>query len=588
MASTFGILETAKSGLSISMQQLKITGHNISNANTVGYTRQRIITSAKESDSVYLIKQLEENQVGQGVEVISIQQVRLEYLDNQYRDLNSKYAYSDATTQSLTYLEGLFDSELTDGEGLTGSIEDFFSSLNTLNQDATSEEYRIAVQKAAASLTQNFNLVYGEMESLWEDQNTSIDTVAQSINSAAVKIAALNEAIARYERTGDVANDLRDERNLLLDELSGYVNITYENGTDSNGNTTASVVNVYIGDQILVDGKTANQITVDSDSNYTSEIDTLTDTIATLNEQIETALAADPSADVTAQTDAISAALTELQTYIDVSTTVEASGVTGVTYNGVTLVSGDTSTGIEDAVAGDVGAWAALNQNRLALNGEGLELGDEITGGTLYAHMEQVASTDSDTPGIPYYMEQLNALARSIAENINTIHKTGWSYDTDKTTATTTSETNIDFFATDSNGTYAGVTAGNFSISDAISESVWNIACSSTQVLSENTDSGNSEIVSQLYADLETSKYYSSLNGIVGHLAIALDTNESLLNTKQSLLNSVDGQRASVSGVSVDEETTNLIVFQQAYNANARVISAINEMLDVLINSMGV
>jgi flagellar hook-associated protein 1 FlgK len=98
---------------------------------------------------------------------------------------------------------------------------------------------------------------------------------------------------------------------------------------------------------------------------------------------------------------------------------------------------------------------------------------------------------------------------------------------------------------------------------------------------------GNSEVAASLYADLAESGYYGDLNSIVGHLAIALDTSKSLLDTKESLLNSVDTQRTSVSGVSVDEETTNLIVYQQSYNACARVISAIDEMLDTLINSMG-
>ncbi|NLF34781.1 MAG: flagellar hook-associated protein FlgK, partial [Clostridiales bacterium] len=81
--------------------------------------------------------------------------------------------------------------------------------------------------------------------------------------------------------------------------------------------------------------------------------------------------------------------------------------------------------------------------------------------------------------------------------------------------------------------------------------------------------------------------YYGALNSMVGHLAIAVDTSRSLLDTRQSLLNNVDTQRASTSGVSLDEETTGLIMFQQAYSASARMITAIDEMLEVMINKMG-
>jgi len=99
--------------------------------------------------------------------------------------------------------------------------------------------------------------------------------------------------------------------------------------------------------------------------------------------------------------------------------------------------------------------------------------------------------------------------------------------------------------------------------------------------------SGNAEVALLMYGDLAGSGYYSELNGIVGHLAIALDTNQSLLDTGASLLNSVDTQRASISGVSRDEEAANLIIYQQSYNACARMVTTIDEMLETMISRMG-
>lgn len=587
MSSTFGILETAKSGLSVAMQNLTITGHNIANADTEGYTRQRLITSAKEiGSSVYLISPTSDSTVGQGVEVLDIQQIRSGYLDDQYRDEYSSYSYSEYTTQSLSYLETLFNGEMETDEGLTGAIEDFFDALNDFASDTTSESNRVAVQSTAESLTENFNLVYEEMEDLWNDQNDSISSVADEINSIAQQIAALNKSIASYERSGDTANDLRDERNLLLDELSGYVNITYGNNEDN-----TSMVDVEIGGISLVSGTDYNTIEVNCAAD---DIDDITAQIAAVN----TAIEASGSSATSDQTDALNDLVTQLNSYITVSTTTNSDGSVDVSYNGTSLVSGSETTSISDATENDLDAWISVNSNTLTLGGSELSIeAGTVEDGELCAHMEQISSTDSSDPGIPYYMQQLNGLAQTIAESINAIHTAGYTYDTTEDTATTSSVTGVNFFdvptVDNGDGTtsedYSSITAGNFSVSDEIAESVWNIAGSSVQVYSDGTtmDSGNNDVASELYAALDDNGYYDRLDSIVGHLAIAMDTSQSILDTKQSLVDSIDNQRQSVSSVSTDEETTNLIVYQQAYNACARVITAIDEMLDTMINGMG-
>lgn len=589
MASTFGILEAAKSGLSVSMENLKITGHNIANVNTTGYTRQRLILSAKETDnSAYLIRPTSDNTIAQGVEVLDIQQVRSSYLDQQYRDLNADYSCSEYKSQALTYLEGLYN-ELDKDSGLTTSVEDFFSALNTFSSDTSSKEYRTNVQQQALSMTQNFNNVYQEMTDLWHDQNDSISTVAQEINSIADKLTQLNDSIASYERSGEAANDLRDERNLLLDDLSGLVGITYGNNEEN-----ASMIDVKIGGAALVSGTTANPIEICSDSDYAAEINAITADIASANAAITAAVSADPSADTSVLQTQLNDSITELGVYIAVSTSADATGVTDVTYHGASLVSGGASVSIEDAASGNLDAYLALNRNNLTLGGTSLSIEDgTVTGGKLYAHMEMITEDSATNSGIPYYMKQLNALAQKIAENINTIHAGGYTYPD----GSDPSITGINFFdvptVTDAGGTvtedYTGITAGSFTISDEVMESVYNIAGSSEEVTlsGDSTETGNNTVALSLFKDLNSSGYYSDLNSIVGHLAIALNTGESILDTRQSLLNSVDAQRTSISGVSLDEETTNLIVFQQSYNACARVITAIDEMLENMIGGMG-
>lgn len=585
MSSTFGMFETAKSGLSAARQNLNITGQNIANANTDGYTRQRLITSAIDpAASTYLVSQVDTSNVGKGVEVLGVRQIRSAYLDNQYRDFNSDYSYSEYRTQSLTYLEGLFNESDTDS-GLTTAIENFYSALNTLTEDTSSEEYRTNVQQQALALTESFNIVYKEMNDLWDDQNYSISMNADKINSLADQISELNTSIAQYERTGETANDLRDERNILLDQLSGVVNISY-----STNDSNPSMVDIRIGSLDLVTGTSVNRVEADSVSNHMTEIDGLTAQIAAVNADI----AAAGTGATAAQQAEISGYLTDLGQYADVTATADANGITAVAFNGVSLVEGSDSTSVKDAAETDLVARIALYRNNLTLDGSELSIGaGTVTSGELYAHIEMVEGSNPGVAGIPYYMSQINGLARTIARNVNQIHETGYTYPKDGLS----SVTGIDFFhvasVPDGAGGYTRdyslITAGNLSLGDEVMANAYNIAASSEQVdlLGDSTETGNNTIISQLVSDLDTGNYYGMLNSIVGHLATTVKSSTSVLDTREALLGSIDTQRASVSGVSTDEETTNLIVYQQTYSACARVITAIDEMLETLVKSTG-
>jgi flagellar hook-associated protein 1 FlgK len=591
-SSTFGSFEAAKSGLSVAMQQLNVTEQNIANVNTPGYSRQRIMTSAKEpAASTYLIAQLNKALVGQGVETTGIQQIRSVYLDKQYRALNANYSYSSSRSNSLEYLTGLFN-ELNDEGSLTTSIGNFFSSLNTFASDTSSKEFRTNVQQQALSMTQNVNNVYEEMQSLWNDQNDSIATAAQKINAIGEKISKLNDAIARIAQTGSEANDLNDERNLLLDELSGYVNMTYTVNA-----TNDSMVDVSIGGLRLVEGTVTNTITVDTPSAHATEIDALTNQIGSINAQV-VAGTMTPGAAATAIDDILNGTTTPpgLLSYLPVTTSANASNpsLIDVKLGNAFLVKGTTATPAETAVKNDLTAWVTYNKNNLTLDGNPLSIDSgTVTGGSLFSHMEMVTSQSAVSPGIPFYMDQINSLVREMAENLNNITRSGWTYPD----GTSPSVTGINLFKVPSQVVagvtvydYSAINGGNFTLSDEVLLSAYNIAGSSQQVIlnSPSTESGNNIIARELANNLTVGGYYDKLNSIVGNLAIAANTSDSIMSTKESLIESIDTQRQSVSAVSLDEETTNLIIFQQSYQACARVITALDEMLEAMINKMGI
>lgn len=500
MASTFRGLETGKSGLIAASLNQEVTGQNIANANTEGYTRQHTVSSAiKPAGTGYVISQVYNKMVGQGVAITDVQQYRSEYLDQQYRNQNSAFNYYEYRQQGLTYLTGVMN-ELDDDSSLTACLREFTTSLQNLASVPTSQENRLNVQQQATTLTQNVNYIYDQMIDLWKDQNESVNTVAQNINSKADQIALLNQAISSYERSGTTANELRDERNLLLDELSGLVNITYSTNT-----TNSSMVDVQIGGLTLVDGNTTNQIQINESSTTNS--------------------------------------VTQEKYY------------------------------------------------ELSLNGTQLEYGNQITGGELYSHMELVNNNSSESAGIPYYITQLNSFAQQISKTINDIHVTGYTYPSDDNAST--SATGVNFFDVPLDGSanedYSLITGGSFSLSTDVKNSVWNIAASSSLIdlSASSTQASNADIASKLYAVASSGDLNSSLNTMVGHLAIASKTTEGMLDTSDSLRNSVDSQRTSLSGVSLNEETTNLIMYQQSYNVAARMITTIDEMLNTLINGTG-
>jgi flagellar hook-associated protein 1 FlgK len=454
-------------------------------------------------------------------------------------------------------------NELGEKGTITTAIDNFFSALNTFASNTSSQEYRTNVQQQALGMTQTFNNIYEEVQSLWHNQNDSIAIAAQKINSIAQKIANLNDAIAKFEQTGGTANDLNDERNLLIDELSGYVNITYDYNT-----ANSSMIDIKIGNLTLVEGKTVNEIVVDTAKDLIDDI---------------------VNGDNDAQA-AASARLTELG-----FTCTETGGVYDVSFNGIALVTGGVQVpNIDDVVSSDLTLWVAFNRNNLTLDAAPLELGSEVTSGKLCSYMEMVSNQSAVNAGIPFYMEQINNFVREIAKNLNDIAASGYTYPyvmQDGTPVASQSGINL-FYVPDagSGPDYKLLNAGNFTISAEVLESVWNIAGSSTPVdlTAGATESGNNVIALRLFQDLVKNSYYDKLNSIVGNLSIDANTTDSILSTKESLLLSTDTQRLSLSSVSLDEETTNLIIFQQSYQACARVITTLDEMLNTMINNMGI
>ncbi|HZJ82172.1 MAG TPA: flagellar hook-associated protein FlgK, partial [Clostridia bacterium] len=246
MSSTFYGLEIARKGLFISQKGLDVTGHNIANANTPGYTRQRLIATSlepgKSSDGVFTYTA--KGQVGGGVTIQELSQIRDKFLDMQYRRENTKLGEWSTKTQALQYIEDVF-REPSDA-GLNAVLANFFSDIQEMSKAPESKEIRTLVRQDAIKLTETLHHYYDQMVQLQSEQDTAIDITVNQINDIARNIRDLNEQIFRFEVGGENANDLRDKRNILIDDLSTLVKIDYYE-------TPGGRFRVDIGGMALVD-----------------------------------------------------------------------------------------------------------------------------------------------------------------------------------------------------------------------------------------------------------------------------------------------------------------------------------------------
>lgn len=512
MSSSFSGLEIGKTGLFISQNELNTTAHNIANVDTPGYTRQRLSTAAiPPAGSNVQFAAAKNGAAGRGVASVTVEQIRSPFLDYQYRNENSTSTKWKTKEQYFEYIEALFNNELEDMEtssGISSQLSNFYSSLYSLVEAPADSEIRANVQQNALKLTETMNYYYDRLTEQQSTLNESVRVSVSQVNDYARQIAELNEKIFGYELSGERANDLRDQRGQIMDELSGIIAFNYSE--DSGGN-----VNIEIDGKYLVRQTTMHELTVS----------------ATMDNPVK------PGA---------GNRLYEIY-------------------------------------------WADEHGNPA-----GSKI--EARSGALSAYMEIRDGNDEDHIGLPYIIGQLNTLCQKIANDVNTIHRTGYTIPND--TNGNLSQTDVDFFE-DTSAARDGseVTAQNFRLSGAVLENVYNIAASDNLVAvagEENEQRGNgnialamAELVNQTDISGNPDNFDSVYKSIITGIGIEMN-HISVTSRAQAVMQShLDEQRQSISGVSLDEEMTNMIRFQHAYTAASRVITVMDEQLDVLINRTG-
>ncbi|MBN2221435.1 MAG: flagellar hook-associated protein FlgK, partial [Vallitaleaceae bacterium] len=237
--SSLSSLSRAVSGLMANQSALNTTAHNLSNVNTPGYVRQQVIM--KDSSYVTIGRTATSlMQLGLGTDVQTIRQVRGEFLDLAYRTENSRYGFYSAQATSIDEIENIIGE--TEGEAFSKILNDLWTSISELSKHPEGLETRGGFIQNAALFVEKANLIGNQLKGYQENLNDDITSKINRINEIGVEIERLNNIVAGEEANGSNANDYRDQRNLLLDELSYLVDVRYRE--DPSGNLLINVENV--------------------------------------------------------------------------------------------------------------------------------------------------------------------------------------------------------------------------------------------------------------------------------------------------------------------------------------------------------
>jgi flagellar hook-associated protein 1 FlgK len=524
MGSTFGGIELAKRSLFTQQAALQTTGHNIANANTQGYSRQVVnMVASKPMEAVGLMRSTIPGQTGQGVEFSSVDRIREKFLDSQYQNENKSLGSWEVRKDTMDKLEAITNEPSS--TGISGVVSAFWNSWQELSKTPENTTARVLVKQNALALTDAVNQTGKELDNLSSDLTNNIDVNIKEANSITGQISALNGQIFRVEGLGDNANDLRDQRDLLVDNLSKIVNISTTEGS--------SGYSVNMGNVNLVQGTAVTTtLTTDSVNASFASGDLNGGTINGMIQSRDTDVA-----DYKFQLDSMMKVLATG----DMNVTLPQGMVVpeGTTLNGVTY-----SGSIADRTLS-----ADLPVTVKGLNGLH-ELGYSGTPGAVKS-------------GVPFFTIKpgfTDFNANSITVNPDIV--------SDAANVSTSTRTTLD-----ANGVEQ-VVQGNNDMALMISD------LRNNKVSFDPNATGRPSLTNGTFDD-----FYRS---IVGALGVKSEEATRQATNQKALVDQVDSNRQAVSGVSLDEEMANMIKYQHAYNAAARVLTTFDSILDKLINGTGV
>ena len=460
MANIIGLLDIGKSALLTHQQSINVTGHNIANVNTPGYTRQRVNLAANSPlDS-------SPGQMGDGVVAVDIQRVYDRYVSGRINTEQQGLGRWEAQKNAMESVEIAFDE--AGGYGLSGSMTEFWNAWQDLSNNPSGHTERVSLLSKSVSLTSAFNNTAAGLQQQQVDLDAVIRGGVGDINALATEIADLNRKIGEIETGVQNANDLRDRRDLLVTRLAEFVDVsTFEDGQ---GRITVSVAN---GRPLVENGQAWR-----------------------------------------------------------LGTTPNAAGHQDVTW--------------------------------IDSSGTAVDITADINGGKLKGWL------DVRDAAIPDYLARLDELAGDVADGVNTLHTAGF----------------------DLNGTagqtfFSGSTAADIDLNPIISTDPKLVAAAATAAGAPG-DNANAVAMADLqHASIMgggTATFDDFYRALVTDVGNQVRSATDFAEHQSVMLTSLDNYRESISGVSLEEEMLNLIKFQHAFDAAAKLVTTVDEMIQTMMD----
>lgn len=580
MPNIFGIFQTGVSGLMVSQAGIDVTGHNIANVNTEGYSRQRL---SIETEIPLLIHP---GPFGRGAKVSSVLRTYDDVLAKNLRDSTSNLRYYESLQQSLESVETYFN-ELEAGSGLGDALKEYFNAWSDLSNTAPDKSdeatvKRVALIEKSETLVQKIHDGYQSIEEIRNRSDENIKEYVKEINDLAENIAYYNFQIAKTETGGDHANDMRDKRELLLNKMSELVNIKTFEREDGQ-------MSVFIGGIAIVDGSTANSLyAVENDENdghydiYWGAhlIDkaqvNITDKISSGRMYAE----------LKARDDVLKGYQNTLDEFaknlILKTNQIHSLGQGLKRFSQITSTNGVENPSYKFSenpgkLPYDInkGVFRITVYNSDGLKTDDFDIEVDPSKDSLNSIIEKISQADGNTGGgiIQAYLSEGGKLKIQV--------KDGYTF--------SFSEDNSNILAAlGMYGYFKGTDAKTIELNDIVKNDNSFIAISKT---GEPGDNQIALAISNLkfneVFDEKGVTFDQFYTIFVSQIASDKKQVDTFVDAKKEAVNQLTLKLDEVKGVSLDEEFTNLIKFQKAYEANARFITAVDEMLDRLINGTG-
>lgn len=553
MRSTFSGLNTMVRGISGNQLSLDTVGHNITNASTTGYSRQSVnlaATRAQATSSIY-----GDVLVGTGVDSTSITRARNTYADKQFWSETATQNYYKTKQTNYDKVEAVFDD--SDNTGIQNTLKEFYSSWSSLSTSASTSSNRISVISKAQSFIDSVQTAAKQLQNQVTSNYDELSSGITKINNLTSQITQLNQNIMTTEANGASANDLRDQRDNLVDTLSTYTNLNvYE---DSNG--MYSVVSNGVS---LVNG--VNKLTL----KLSDPIENSTYGVNDYN--IEIKEAGTTFMPTNGILKSLQDTIAEDKTYIDglanISATMmttfnaqhqQGAGIDSAATSGLNFFGSNDMTYTWDATNNAVVATATTKSQTSTTT-------DGVTTYTLTKTLDSSNTTSLKGINIINAMTVATELTASDGQNLIAARTTSGTAGT-PTIAGTKTTTTTTFTSSTMNGTADGTNAVNVS-------ALFNMDQSNTV----------DKTTTRAIGEVSINNYYNTMTSKLGSDSESMDDKAS---SQDDLITQITNWRSSTSGVDWNEELTNMIKFQQGYSACSRCLTTMDEMLDKLVNSTG-